>query len=122
MISKLKKQFKKEIREFEKIRIESVRLQNKYDDAKLSKKEQKSTKLKDKLDEIKSIELEFVEVYAKKVFDQLSVVQPLLIRRRDKVEVEWIDAFGADFNLLSVEVKYSLIALVEESGGQYRIK
>ena len=38
----LKKQFKKEIREFEKIRIESVRLQNKYDDAKLSKKKSRS--------------------------------------------------------------------------------
>ena len=122
MISKLKKQFKKEIRQFEKIRLESVRLQNKYDDDRLSKKEQKSTKIKDKLDVIKTTELEFVEIYAKKVFDELSVVQPLLIRRRDKADVEWIDAFGTDFDLLPIEVKYSLIALVEEAGGQYRIK
>ena len=61
-------------------------------------------------------------MYAKKVFDELSVVQPLLIRRRDKADVEWIDAFGVDFDALPIEVKYSLIALVEETGGQYLLK
>ena len=52
----------------------------------------------------------------------LSQEQPTLIRRRDKTEVSWVEAFGTEYEALTTELKASIVALIEEDGGQYRIK
>ena len=44
----------------------------------------------------------------------------MLIRKRDKLKISWHDAFGSDYSKLMPELKESIIALVEEDGGQYR--
>lgn len=122
MSDKITKKFKKYIKEYEKIRLESVKIQRKYDDAVATAKESVSKKLSEALKEVEKKEKEFTERYAKEVFDFLSETKPLLIRKRDSMEVRWIDAFGDDFTKLTPGLKQSLIALVEGKGGQYKIK
>lgn len=60
--------------------------------------------------------------YAKKVFDYYSRTNPLLIRCQSGESVCWIDAFGDSFETTSVGQRNSLVALIEEDGGQYRLK
>lgn len=77
---------------------------------------------KKQLDEANRVEADFLEEYACSVFEILSKTKPMLIRRRDKTEVTWEEAFGDDFSKLSEGLKNSLVALVEHDGGQYVIK
>ena len=57
----------------------------------------------------------------KRFLGVLSKTKPVLLRLRDKQEIAWTEAFGTDFETLSPELQASLIALVEEKGGQYRL-
>ena len=61
------------------------------------------------------------EEYAKKVFAYLSGFKPKLLNRQDKTEIPWDKAFDSDFSLLEPGLKTALVALVEQSGGRYRI-
>ncbi len=59
--------------------------------------------------------------YASKVFSFFSKQKPMLLRRKDKITVSWEDAFGQDYDSLEKGLRNSLVALIEESGGRYRI-
>jgi hypothetical protein len=123
MSDDLKKKFKKESKEFERLRLKSASAQIKYDDSigrDLS--QEKIAKLRTNLDATLAKEDEFVVQYARKIFDYFKITKPILIRRRDKAEISWDDAFGTDFDKISPELKGSIVALVEENGGQYGIK
>ena len=122
MDDKIKRKFKRYSKEYEKIRLESVKLQRKHDDVVSESKDSKSKKLSDALTSIKEKEDAFTEKYAYEVFSVLSKIQPVVIRKRDLVEMNWDEAFGDDFSKLSYGLKQSLIALIEGSGGQFRIK
>lgn len=122
MDDKIKRKFKRYSKEYEKIRLESVKLQRKHDDVVSESKDSKSKKLSDALTSIKEKEDAFTEKYAYEIFSVLSKIQPVLIRKRDLVEMNWDEAFGDDFSKLSYGLKQSLIALIEGSGGQFRIK
>ena len=58
--------------------------------------------------------------YARIIFDAFSEEKPKLVFQRTKEEVNWIDAFGTDFDKLDRGSKGSLSVLVEDSGGGYR--
>ena len=120
-MTELQKKFEKEIAEFERIRQQSVAAQIEYDDAAIISPVPSLSRLKCKLDRVLSKEDKFKESYSKKVFEVLSETKPVLLRRRDKQEIAWTEAFGTDFEMLSPELQASLIALVEEKGGQYRL-
>jgi hypothetical protein len=123
MSDDLKKKFKKESKEFERLRLKSESAQIKYDDSIGSDlSQEKIDKLHTNLDDALAKEDEFVVQYARKIFDNFKVIKPTLIHRRDKLEVSWDNAFGTDFDKISPELKGSIVALVEENGGQYRIK
>ena len=47
--------------------------------------------------------------------------KPKLLNRQDKTEIPWDKAFDSDFSLLEPGLKTALVALVEQSGGRYRI-
>lgn len=117
----LQKMFKRELAEFERLRLKSVKAQRTHDDAAITLGKPLSNKLKENLDEALHEEAKFKESYARKVFEILSKSQPLLLRRRDREVIKWLDAFGTDFKSLSPELQASLVALVEEKGGQYRL-
>ena len=59
MSDKITKKFKKYIKEYEKIRLESVKIQRKYDDAVATAKESVSKKLSEALKEVEKKEKEF---------------------------------------------------------------
>jgi hypothetical protein len=119
----LKRKFKKESKEFERLRLKSASAQIKYDDSIGSDlSQEKIDKLRINLDDVLAKEDEFVVQYARKIFDYFKITKPILIRRRDKAEISWDDAFGTDFDKISPELKGSIVALVEENGGQYGIK
>ncbi len=119
----LLKRFKKESKNLNDIRLKSIHAQEKYDNEKtIGKDEKKRAKFHEDLKAVNEKEDAIRDVYARKIFEYLSQEKPILIRRRDKTEVPWLDAFGTDFEMLSVELKASIVALVEQDGGQYRIK
>jgi len=67
--------------------------------------------------EMREIEKE----YSKNVFALLCKEDPALINRKSNKRVSWASAFGEKYELLSDDKKYSLIALIEEDGGEYRV-
>ncbi len=67
--------------------------------------------------EMREIEKE----YSKSVFSLLSKEDPALINRKSNKQVSWSASFGERYELLSDDKKYSLIALIEEDGGEYRL-
>lgn len=62
------------------------------------------------------------EGYAKHIYDFFSVQQPELVQEGTGKVVPWREAFGDSFAELDTEVKNTLVALLEEDGGQYRFK
>ena len=117
----LQKTFEQEMQEYQTIRLESIKAQRHHDDYAITAKSVPSG-LKNDLDNALEKESKFKEKYASKVFEYLSKSQPELIRRRDNQLIKWEDAFGNDFSKLPPELWASLVALIEEKGGQYRIK
>lgn len=63
----------------------------------------------------------FRDTYASKVYSYLSEYKPDLINRQSKATEHWEDAFGEDYSSIDPNLKISLVALVEEVGGKYRI-
>lgn len=61
------------------------------------------------------------ERYARNVYNFFSTKKPKLLRRIDEAIIEWEDAFGYDFDGLEKGLRNSLVALIEESGGKYRL-
>ena len=118
----LHKLFKKESAEYEKFRLKSIKAQIKYDDAIANVDGETLKRIRQDLDDALKREDAFVDSYAQKVFQILSREKPVLLRRRDKTLVPWEDAFGNDYSQLSPERKGSLVALIEEDGGQYRLQ
>lgn len=115
--------YAKERKQFKAIRDEHIRIQQQVDEAEINNYETAVYQaLQAQLDEISQKEKEFREYYAKRIFNDLSLTRPTLIRRRDEKEVSWREAFGNDYSRLSPELKASVIALIELNGGQYRLK
>ena len=71
-------------------------------------------KQKEKLSEVES-------EYAKTIFDYLSESKPSLIVRKTKEIIAWDKAYPSSFDALSEDQITSIVALVEEDGGRYRI-
>ena len=117
----LQKKFEKEMQEYKNIRLESIKAQQQHDDFAITAHDVPA-KLTDNLNRATEKETEFKRQYASKVFELLSKTKPELIRRRDSAVINWEDAFGNDFSKLPPELWGSLVALVEEKGGQYRLK
>lgn len=107
--------------EFDRLRLRSVAAQRKHDDVAITLSGPPPDVLKESMDVALKEEAEFKKNYARKIFETLSENEPSLLRRRDKKVVEWSKAFGTDFESLSPELQASLVALIEEKGGQYRL-
>lgn len=73
------------------------------------------------LEENDKLKDEIKDKYAKNVFDFFSVQSPKLLRRKDNAMIEWKEAFGNEFEKLDKGMRSSLVALIEESGGRYRL-
>ena len=117
----LKKYFKNESELMEKYRLETIHAQLELEEA--EKNHDPDLTIYEKA--VKNAEQEedvFSEVYSKKIFDYLKDFAPVLIRKRNDQKVNWEEAFGADYSTLSKGLKASLIALVEDDGGQYRLE
>ena len=117
----LQKAFEQEMQEYQTIRLESIKAQRQHDDYAITAKNVPAG-LENDLKKALEKETKFKEKYASKVFAFLSDRKPELVRRRDNQVIKWEDAFGNDFSKLPPELWASLVALVEEKGGQYRIK
>ena len=74
-----------------------------------------------KLEENDKHKDEIKDKYAKNVFDFFAIQSPKLLRRKDNAVIEWKDAFGNEFENLDKGMRSSLVALIEESGGRYRL-
>ena len=59
--------------------------------------------------------------YAKRVFNLLKVLKPMLLVRAKKEKITWEKAFPNSFSQLPATLYSSLVALVEEDGGRYRV-
>ena len=116
----LKKQFQDESEKMKKFHIVSIQAQLDYENAK-DNHNPELDKYETILKKAEQEEDSYSDLYAKKIFDYLKNIKPVLIRKRSNQKVSWDEAFGTDFSKLSNEVKGSLVALVEEDGGQYRL-
>ncbi|MBE5743143.1 MAG: hypothetical protein E7358_00305 [Clostridiales bacterium] len=65
---------------------------------------------------------EVIKVYAKVIFEELSIIKPKLISRLDKTTVTWENVFPLNFQEVPDTLMKSIVALIEEDGGKYRIK
>ena len=81
----------------------------------------KTCKLFKEFAELRKKEDAFRDKYASKVYAYLSEYKPDLINRQSKATERWADAFGNDYSSINPNLKTSLVALVEEVGGRYRI-
>ena len=119
--NELKKQFQNESEQMNKYHLASIRAQLDYENAEnnLNPELDKYAKNLNKAEYEEDV---YTELYAKKIFDYLKILKPDLIRRRNNQKVLWDEAFGMDYSMLSNELKGSLVALVEEDGGQYRLE
>ena len=62
----------------------------------------------------------FVEnIYARDIFNKYSKRKPKLICNANDEITSWDDAFGKDFDKLSIGLRHSLVGLIE-GGGKYR--
>jgi len=62
------------------------------------------------------------EKYAKKIYDYFAPSFPTLIRCQTGEAVSWGEAFGTDFDKTTTANRNSIVALIEEDGGQYRFE
>ena len=146
--SDLLKEFDTEHRELEDIRLQVIEAQEKFENAqdsarcstceigtadskkdfyeryqncKFGLKCGKTCKLFKEFAELRKKEDAFRDKYASKVYAYLSEYKPDLINRQSKETERWVDAFGDDYSGIDPNLKTSLVALVEEVGGRYRI-
>ncbi len=59
--------------------------------------------------------------YSHSIFVTLSQEKPKLIVRKTKKMIPWNNVFSEKYDELSEEQRYSLISLIEEDGGEYKI-
>ena len=62
------------------------------------------------------------ELYSKRIFNFCCDKQPELLLCQTGETVQWNDAFGQEFDDTTLAQRNSLVALVEEDGGKYRLK
>ena len=65
--------------------------------------------------------LDIQEQYANVIFSNLSSYKPKLVERKNNKVLEWDDVFNSSNILVDEEMNKSLVALIEEDGGKYRI-
>ncbi len=118
--SLIKMFFLKESKQMNKYRLASIQAQLDYENAE-DNIDPELDKYETILKKAEQEEDSYSDLYAKKIFDFLKNIKPVLIRKRSNQKVPWDEAFGTDFSKLSNEVKGSLVALVEEDGGEYRL-
>lgn len=75
-----------------------------------------------KLEKIKGKYSEVEREYAKTIFESFSKTKPKLLVRKTKEIIAWDKAFPGGFDNLSDDQIKSIIPLIEEDGGRYRIK
>lgn len=76
------------------------------------------------IDEYLSVYNELKKVskeYAKEIFETLKKEKPNLLVRTTKEIIKWNQAFPEDFNDVNTNLYSTLIALIEEVAGRYRI-
>ena len=61
------------------------------------------------------------EEYARSIFNLLSKEGPDLMVRTSKAIIPWKSAYDKEYDMLTEDQKRTLIPLVEEDGGRYRI-
>ena len=76
----------------------------------------------EKIKQAASKEKTIREEYGKVLLRILTEFDPVLINVRDHSEKQWDEVFDSEYDMLSEEKRVSLIALVEEDGGLYRMK
>ncbi len=74
-----------------------------------------------KLEKIKGKYSEVAREYAKTIFEFFSETKPNLLVRKTKEIIAWDKAFPIGFDSLSDDQIKSIIPLIEEDGGRYRI-
>ncbi len=79
-------------------------------------------KLQEQLSILNKREEQIREKYAKHVFDYFTLRKPDVIRKKTGDILTWKEAFSDSFSKLDRGLKNSLVALIEEDGGQYRLK
>ncbi len=119
MNNEFKNHFKSYSAKAKELRLARIQAQLNYDDTSKEYEEQWKQANED-LSKAKKEESDFRELYAKEIFNYCNDRNPWLIRNRDNAKIIWKDAFGANYSDLSPELKASVIALIEEDGGQYR--
>ena len=111
-------------------RIQSIREQYRLKQVEYSKQQEKhdscalaglNNKTNEKLEIVKK-EYEDIKLeYARMIFSYFSEQKPSILVRKTKEIISWDEAFPSDFNLLSEDQVRSIIPLVEEDGGRYRL-
>ena len=119
-VDEIKKHFKNESEQMEKYRLASIHAQLEFEDAE-DNHDPDLYKYKNAMENAEKEEDSFAEIYANAIFDFLKDKNLILIRNQNNQKIAWNDAFGTDFSILSIELKGSLIALIDEDGGQYRL-
>ena len=118
-------------KELEKIREKYIKYQLEYSkqrelcdllDSESNKSAQKRYEKESKrLTIISSKYRDIKSEYSQMIFEYFSRLNPLLINRKTKETITWKDVFSDSFDKLSDDQVRSLIPLVEEDGGKYRI-
>ncbi len=105
---------------FQKMQIEFSGLHESYDSLKEGSKEK--DKQAKQMDKAKKVYSDIKEQYAKSIYEYYSLIKPDLLVRKTKETIQWMDAFSMSFKELSEDQLKSVIALVEEDGGRFRVK
>lgn len=116
---RLKKILDKTEEKYKKIQMECSRQQEVTDSQHSELNKKKELK---KLDKIKEKYSEISKDYAKAIFDYLSTMMPELVVRKTKETVSWESVFPESFSEITDDQVKSLIAIIEEDGGRYRLK
>ncbi len=81
----------------------------------------KIVKIAIELEDVEREKEEFVEEFAKIIFDYYSKRKPELIRNVDNKKVNWDEDYGCEYDRLSKALKESLVGLFD-GDGRYRLK
>lgn len=98
--------------------IEYSKQQEKYDSCSLTGRSNKS---KENLEIVKKEYEEIKLEYSKMIFSYFSKKKPSILVRKTKEVIPWDDAFSSDFDDLSEDQVRSIIPIIEEDGGRYRL-
>lgn len=102
------------------LRLARLQAQLNFDNTPIESENQRKIN-ENKLQKAKTEEANFRELYAKEIFTYFEKKKPMLIHRKSNKKYAWQEAFGNDYSQVSPELKHSLIALIEDDGGQFRL-